>query len=187
MVTGYKGWKEAALERIYIYTIYNTRMYSCGEIRTRLRIEFGFHPDLQRNLPDSDGLRWDFAFPRSFISTDAPPFLRATRRLSKGDLVCHKHVYGWLRNSLLDAGGDNIEPSNGNVTCLRAVITRRISKDGDTLGFYALFAPSIYEGIHVSEYSLCYSYIIDRPPPYKVRHVFVQIFENHRILVETRG
>lgn len=66
------------------------------------------------------------------------------------------------------------------------VITRRISKNEDMLGFYALFAPSIYEGMHVAVFVVFYSRVIDLSPPYKVDMYLVQIiFESQNIYADS--
>lgn len=122
MVTGCKGWKEAALERIYIHNY----IYVCITTNAMERYTYAtanriwLPPGSSKELMDPGGLRWDFAFSESFFPPTLPHFCGQRDAFQRECLVCHKRVHGWLRNPLLSAEGDNVDSSNGNVTYLLA-------------------------------------------------------------------
>jgi len=107
MVTDCKGWKEAALERIYVY---NGEIYTCMYASAN---RIWLPPGAFKGTPGSGWFKVRFRVSRAFFPADAPPFLRPTTRLSKGDLVCDKCERDWLRNPLSGGRGDNVDPSNG--------------------------------------------------------------------------
>lgn len=105
-------------------------------------------PGVFKGTPGSGWFKVRFRVSRTFFSADAPPFLRPTTHLSKGDLVCDKRIYATdfgIRSSVAGETMSILQTKKRYLSTRLLVITRRIN-DEDTLGFHAPLAPSTHEG-----------------------------------------
>lgn len=118
---------------MYVYTyVYGEH---CGDICARLRIEFGFHP-IFKGTGGSEWFKVRFRVSRTFFfsAVAAPPFLRATRRRSKGSCLrqtCTRLTSESVRGRTTRRETMSILQTDRETLPARLVITRRISDENN--------------------------------------------------------
>lgn len=160
MVTNCKGWKEAALERIYVH------IPMCSGERDILYVcmyasanRIWLPPGAFKGTPGSEWFKVRFRVSRAFFPADASPIFAADDAPLKGKTLFATNVYATdfeIRSPVAGETMSILQTEKRYLSTRLLVITRRIS-DEDTLGFYAPLASSTHKGECMS---VCSRYFI---------------------------